>query len=752
MKNIKKANCVLSAAIAVALSSTSAIAGVGLSVQNAAPIKAVPAPAAVVAPTVIAAPAAVVAPASTSVVVEKETKALTTYIANPNTVALIGPKLQTMMPTLSGKAKVVVSTYEHSEIQHVMGALNVPYLSLTTLPMAGAALTKMQIEQLAANERVKSIYYDAELKYYNFTSGEITKGHLVHDTMGLTGAGTTIAVLDSGIDATHPDLTFGEKTIQNVKIAGDADLAGGTHMFLDGQPNTDTDSGHGTHVAGTVAGTGEASRYDERRGFYHDGIAPGATLVGIGAGQAVAVLYTAAGFDYAIANSDRYSIDVITNSWGSSVSGGDFDPNNPTNQASYAAYKKGIVVTFAAGNDGPGDNSLNPYAIAPWVINVAAGDSDRELKDFSSRGVEGDWIKTPDITAPGSFIISTRALTTPLGAAGPITDDLDHPEYNAHYMTMSGTSMATPFVAGVVGVLLEANPKLSPDQIENIIKASADAMPGYKPHQVGAGHINVKAAVDLAKITVGERSRFLSGDTDWSRQGLWLASNEDSDLINFTGSWDSITSELSSEGSYTETETENAKFAFNFTGDSVKIKYVASNENGHAEVFVDGQKEGIIDYYSKTEAANTFSVRDLNPNLEHSVVLRHVDGTINFDGVELSGILVASDSSVENTKSDFSGKIGLSAENMESNDYEIEVLENTTLISATLSWSGVADLDFDLVDPTGTVMTSGATLENPEVISFRPTTAGAYQLRVNGYASVSTDYVIEATVSNTYAN
>ncbi|MFQ3236279.1 MAG: serine protease AprX, partial [Paraglaciecola sp.] len=216
MKKITKNNCFLTAAVAMALSSTSVIAGVGLLGQDASQIN-----------NSISQPMA--------------------FNTSASSVALIGPNLRNMMPTLSGQTKVVVSTYDHGEIQHVMGALNVPYLSLTTLPMAGAALSKMQIEQLAADTRVKSIYYDAALKYYNYNSGEITGGHDVHDfdDMGITGAGSTIAVLDSGIDATHPDLLLGEKTIQNVKIAGDLGFAGGVNLFLEGQPNTDTSSGHG---------------------------------------------------------------------------------------------------------------------------------------------------------------------------------------------------------------------------------------------------------------------------------------------------------------------------------------------------------------------------------------------------------------------------------------------------------------------------------------------------------------------------
>jgi subtilisin family serine protease len=669
---------------------------------------------------------------------------------NANADALIGSKLQNMMPTLSGQTKVIVSTYNRDEMPNVMAMLHAPYLSLTTLPMAGALLSKSQIQQLSADTRVKSIYYDADLQYNNYTSGEITEGHYVHDIEGVTGAGTTIAVLDSGVDATHPDLTLGDKTIQNVKIAGDLDFAGGVNLFLEGQPNTDTSSGHGTHVGGTVAGTGEASRNDERRPFYHAGIAPGAKLLGLGAGEAISILYALAGFDYAIANSDRYSIDVITNSWGGG-DGSNFDPNNPINQASYTAYKKGIVVTFAASNSGPDDNTLNQYAIAPWVINVAAGTPSKGLADFSSRGVADDWIKTPDITAPGSGIVSTRAANTPLPALGPVID-LEHPDYHLYYASMSGTSMATPFVAGVVGLLLEVNPNLSPDQVENILKNSADEMPEYQAHQVGAGYINVKNAVELARNTTGENSEFLNGDTDWSSQGVWLASNENSEQINYLSRWKSVNSDISSDNTYKKSRNKRSEIAFNFIGDSIKLKYVSSPRKGHAEVFIDGHSKGMIDYYSPTKTINTFSVRDLDANQVHTVVLKHVNGTITFDGVELDGQLVESNSRIENVKTQISGNIGPSAENLQVNDHLIEVLENTTLVNAVLSWSGIADLDFELVDNDGTVLANSSSLDNPEEISFRPTAAGIYLLRVNGYIAASADYTIDVTLSNMYVN
>lgn len=439
--------------------------------------------------------------------------ALTLIIAPTKAEGLLDPLLEQRIATRNGPHEVIVTFKDRSTISSLSTLLDVDALELSVLPMAAANLTEAQIETVRQWENVKSVYYNAPLEYSNYTSGEITGGHYVHDNYGYKGAGVTVAVLDSGVDAVHPDLSLGSKTIQNVKIVGDLGVLGLSPLYLENVPNTDTSSGHGTHVAGTVAGTGAASASDERRANYHAGIAPEASIVGIGAGEAIAILFALEGFDYALANQERFGIDVITNSWGGG-DGAELDPNDPINIASYEAYKNGMVVLFAASNSGPDEDTLNQYAIAPWVINVAAGTPEKSLADFSSRGVAGHANKHPDITAPGDGIISTRAANTPLPILGPVLDPA-HPTYHLFYATMSGTSMATPFVAGVTALLLEANPALSPDQIEDIIMASAEPMAGYDFHEVGAGYIDVRAAVEMAEATIGERSQFLSGATDW---------------------------------------------------------------------------------------------------------------------------------------------------------------------------------------------------------------------------------------------
>ena len=247
----------------------------------------------------------------------------------------------------------------------------------------------------------------------------------------VAGHGVTVLVNDSGIDGGHLDHRFGPHLVQNVEAATNlhavSELAPVT--YVENVENTDATGGHGTHVAGIVGATGVRSN-----GKY-EGVAPGAKLVGYGSGAGLAILDVIGGFDYAIANRDRYGIDVITNSWGDTDdSCTAVDPNHPVTRATYDTYKAGIVVVFSAGNSGPDPCTISGnYKKAPWVISVAAGDKDRALTDFSSRGTAGvggsftldgktwTWEDRPTLTAPGNLIISTRAIS-PIGVLGTPDD------------------------------------------------------------------------------------------------------------------------------------------------------------------------------------------------------------------------------------------------------------------------------------------------------------------------------------------
>ncbi|MEO6264799.1 MAG: S8 family serine peptidase [Luteimonas sp.] len=658
--------------------------------------------------------------------------------------ALVSSDLQARLLT-APTHEVIITFSDRSQIQRLTN-LTSTVRAMTELPMAGAILTSAQVNQVAQWDGVESIYFNAPLKYFNYEAGEITGGHTVHDQLRLKGAGVTVAVLDSGIDAKHPDLQLGSKTIQNVKIVGDLGLTGST-AYLENQLNTDTSSGHGTHVAGTVGGTGAASAGDARRPNYYAGIAPEANLIGLGTGEGLSILFALEGFDYALANQQRYSIDVITNSWGSSNSV--YDPNNPINKASYEAYRRGIVVTFAAGNDGPDQDTLNPYALVPWVIDVGSGTKAGDLSDFSSRGVAGDLYKHVDVVAPGSGICSTRAPGTAVGALGPVVN-ATYPTYTLYYHCISGTSMATPFVAGTAALLIEANPELSPDQIEQILMQTATPMPNYGYHEVGGGYINVLAAVDLASRTTGKRLAFLNGATAWSSQGQWNQVADGSTLLVYSGNWGTVNATGATNGTYKKssvTRKSVPRINLAFQGTAIQVLYPRDSKGGLADVYVDGVQRGQLSFYSPTpDFAGRLPITKLASGL-HKVEIRGVYGAIYFDGALIDGKLFPVTTKLVDETQTFSGTMGPSVENLEIDEFAFEVGTDVTTIKASLGWSGGVDIDFALVDPNGNEVASGASLANPEVLEFAVTTPGTYKYLVKGYATVAANYTLTSTLT-----
>ncbi|HEX6624802.1 MAG TPA: S8 family serine peptidase [Pyrinomonadaceae bacterium] len=193
----------------------------------------------------------------------------------------------------------------------------------------------------------------------------------------MTGRGVTVAVLDTGLDATHADIAG--RVVRNVKLA---DLLGlpllgfGYPLNVEGLPNTDLASGHGTFVGGVVAGSGA------RSGGKYAGVAPGARLVGLSAGDA-GLLFVLAGFDYLLDRGPSLGVRVVNCSFSA---GTVYDANDPVNVATRMLTDAGVNVVFSAGNEGPGAGTLNPYAAAPWVVSVGATDARGRLAAFSSRG------------------------------------------------------------------------------------------------------------------------------------------------------------------------------------------------------------------------------------------------------------------------------------------------------------------------------------------------------------------------------
>ena len=385
-------------------------------------------------------------------------------------------------------------------------------ITMQSLPIAGVVATAAQVDALAQDPAVRSLYINKELDYYNYDDTNLTGVKALrldpqttarNNGTPVSGRGIGVLINDSGVDGTHEDIKLGSHLVQNV--LGTTNLNNVDSMLpftpIEGVPNTDNNSGHGTHCTGIVGGNGS------RSGGKYEGVAPGASLLGYGSGGALFVLDAIGGFDYALTHQFQYNIRVVSNSFGTS---GAFNPNSPINVATKRCYDRGMVIVFAAGNSGPGADTHNPYAIAPWTISVAAGDRNGLLAKFSSRGVKGQqgtfvvdgqtWTfkNEPVITAPGVDVVSTRAAA-PIAALGTQTDvAVLTPGQVPFYTHMSGTSMATPHVAGVVALILEARPSLSPAQVKALIQNTATNMPGLEAWEAGAGYVNAFAAVDQA--------------------------------------------------------------------------------------------------------------------------------------------------------------------------------------------------------------------------------------------------------------
>src|SRR5438128_6125560 len=379
-------------------------------------------------------------------------------------------------------------------------------IQFNNLDLVAAFATPAEIAAINALPGVQGVYANKQLRYSAMLHESIPtiRADAVHAS-GITGKGVGIAILDSGIDGLYnPDLHYPDKTIQNIKVLANlTDLftfkgsinktAKAANLFVENLPNSETSVGHGTHVAGIAAGMGTAST------GYYTGVAPGAKLIGIGTGDVLFIFFALAGFDYILDHQRDYNIKVVNNSWGTS---GAFDPKDPISKASKSVHDHGITVVFAAGNDGPDQNTLNPYSVAPWVIGVAAGcklvspdptnsaihcddptgqNRPAWLADFSSRGIPGDRLYHPDITAPGVHIVSARASTGTVLNGSDANHDFNLTSTCAisatkepDYTCASGTSMATPHVVGVVALLQEAaGGALTPDQVASVITATA---------------------------------------------------------------------------------------------------------------------------------------------------------------------------------------------------------------------------------------------------------------------------------------
>ncbi|MFF4807835.1 S8 family serine peptidase [Micromonospora chersina] len=280
---------------------------------------------------------------------------------------------------------------------------------------------------------------------------------------GRDGAGVKVAVLDTGFDTDHPDL---------------AGRVSASATFVPGETVEDG-NGHGTHVASTVGGSGAASAGREQ------GVAPKADLVvgkiladeGYGADS-----WVIAGMEWAAAQGAR----VVSMSIGGDQSTDGTDPlSTAVNQLT---AQTGALFVVAAGNAGAEGVISSPGA-ADAALTVAAVDSGDRLADFSSRGPRfGDYALKPDIAAPGVDILAAKA-------GGTAAD--------GWYQSMSGTSMATPHVAGAAAILAQQHPDWRAAELKNALMSTASKLDGQTAYQVGAGRVDIPAGLGAAVTATG---------------------------------------------------------------------------------------------------------------------------------------------------------------------------------------------------------------------------------------------------------
>ncbi|MGC5007903.1 S8 family peptidase [Streptomyces sp. DT203] len=277
---------------------------------------------------------------------------------------------------------------------------------------------------------------------------------------GYDGKGVKVAVLDTGADLNNADIK--SEIVQS-------------QSFVNGQTVQDG-HGHGTHVASTIAGSGANSD-----GKYK-GVAPGADLLigkvlsNSGQGADSSIL---AGMEWAV----DQGADVVSMSLGGTDTPGEDALTNAVNSLSASSN---TLFVIAAGNAGPGESTLGTPGAADAALTVGAVDKSDALADFSSRGPRlGDMAIKPEITAPGVNIVAARAAGTTMGT--PV---------DANYTAASGTSMATPHVAGSAAILKQRHPDWTGQRIKEALTAHAKSAADQTVYQQGYGRVDIPAALD----------------------------------------------------------------------------------------------------------------------------------------------------------------------------------------------------------------------------------------------------------------
>ncbi len=413
-----------------------------------------------------------------------------------------GADLKTLankVKTEEGKIPLIVSANDGNELAAASDFVNLTgaFEGIEQLPIIdgfAAEVTPEQFEKLTKNTpQGVSITFDEKVSVSDPI--EVTRPDLVDDSpkpmldnsvktlgvdklweQGYKGQGVTIAVIDTGI---YPHNDYKDR------IVGFKDWVAGRTEAYD-------DQGHGTHVAGDALGDGKMSA-----GKYM-GPAPESDLVGIkvldkhGSGRLSDIIK---GVNWAVDNKEKYGIDIINMSLGGP--GFASYQNDPVARSVGAAVDAGIHALVAGGNSGPKPETIGTPGNHPKAFTVGAlndqgtvSRADDTVANFSSRGpTKFDGLTKPDILSPGVNI-------TAANAPGSALDRAPVPHVGTQYITISGTSMATPVMAGVVAALLSANPNVTPAQLKSIFMDTADKLEGVDANSQGAGMVDPGEALE----------------------------------------------------------------------------------------------------------------------------------------------------------------------------------------------------------------------------------------------------------------
>ncbi|MDA0181612.1 S8 family serine peptidase [Solirubrobacter phytolaccae] len=397
---------------------------------------------------------------------------------------------------------------------------------LPTIDAFTATVPAEALAPLRAEPGVRAVVVDTPLRLSEADGADADAGvrmSLVRQAVGAvdtaTGAGVGVALIDSGVTAV-PGLATSNVVVgpDFSSEARDPDLA-----RRDG-------FGHGTHLAGVIAGQ------DAATGFA--GLAPGARLVSVKVADhegATALSSVLAGIDWTVRNAQRpeLGIRVLNLAFGADTPGN--YRVDPLAAAVEVAWQRGIVVVTSAGNGGPTTTALDSPAFDPYVIAVGADDTldtpapaDDRIADFSSRGSAQ---RAPDVIAPGVGIVSLRV------PGGVLDEAFPQARIGETSFRGSGTSQAAAVVTGAVARLLQVRPQLKPDEIKAVLKASATPLAGVDPRLQGAGLINLQTAVGAPAVNADQRwPRSLGGffagrigvqfavENDRPNGGRWRAS------------------------------------------------------------------------------------------------------------------------------------------------------------------------------------------------------------------------------------